>query len=215
MPISPPSDIVLDALMAADPAKRAARITQFEKLSPAEVVRNGSKIQAGQAVTAKLQPVGLQFDAFTNVVARQNMEVLAHPAAGPPRPAFKQFEAMVLQNFVSSILPSEGSKTFGRGTSGAVTKSWMAEAISNQIAQGQGIGIAEALGARYQSEAAVQAPINEESPVNHAGGENVSKSDWGSSPIAAFFQTLQEVFLDLFDGDSGPRPTVHREASSR
>lgn len=46
----------------------------------------------------------------------------------------RQFEGMVLQTMIASMLPKEGVKLFGTGSSGEMWKSVLAEKIAGQIA---------------------------------------------------------------------------------
>ena len=56
---------------------------------------------------------------------------------------YRKFEAMVLQNFIKSMLPSDSSEVYGEGTVGDVWKGMMAEQIANSMAKSGGIGIAD------------------------------------------------------------------------
>jgi hypothetical protein len=58
---------------------------------------------------------------------------------------YRKFEAFVLQMFVESMLPKDASDIFGKGTAGTVWRSMLAEQISNEMAKGNGIGIAKQL----------------------------------------------------------------------
>lgn len=63
---------------------------------------------------------------------------------------FQKFEAMVLQNFVQSILPEENEAVYGEGMSGDIWKSFLAKEIADQMAKAGGIGIADrVLGDHY------------------------------------------------------------------
>ncbi len=55
----------------------------------------------------------------------------------------QDFEAVVLQSFISSMLPENAENVYGEGTAGSVWKSMLAEQISKQMAKSGGIGIAE------------------------------------------------------------------------
>lgn len=57
--------------------------------------------------------------------------------------SYRKFEAMVLQNFVKSMLPSEGEDVYGKGATGDIWKGMMAEQLGNVMAKGDGIGIAK------------------------------------------------------------------------
>ena len=58
---------------------------------------------------------------------------------------YRKFEAFVLQMFVESMLPKDATNVFGKGTAGTVWRSMLAEQISNEMAKGNGIGIAKQL----------------------------------------------------------------------
>lgn len=63
---------------------------------------------------------------------------------------FEKFEAMVLQNFVQSILPEENEAVYGEGMAGDIWKSFLAKEIADQMAKAGGIGIADrVLGDHY------------------------------------------------------------------
>jgi hypothetical protein len=58
---------------------------------------------------------------------------------------YRKFEAFVLQMFVESMLPKDANNIFGKGTAGTIWRSMMAEQLGNEIAKGDGIGIAKQL----------------------------------------------------------------------
>jgi peptidoglycan hydrolase FlgJ len=47
------------------------------------------------------------------------------------------------------MLPKESEEVFGKGTAGGVWKSMLAEQLGNQLAKGNGIGIAKQLAAAH------------------------------------------------------------------
>lgn len=55
---------------------------------------------------------------------------------------YQRFEAMILQNFVGSMLPSDSEELYGEGTAGEIWKGMMAEQLGAVLARGGGIGIA-------------------------------------------------------------------------
>ncbi len=196
MAISPPSDIVLDALRAGDPAIQTARSEQLAGLARTR------RVQA-----AGPQPARMPFDAAAAQVARRNQQVI-HPTAAPVQQPFRQFEAAVLQNFVTTMLPSEDSAAFGKGTAGSVSRSWMAEAIAGQIAEAGGIGLADKLSASYAGRQGVAGEI--------AGTTaDVQELAPAASSETGFFTFLQELWLDLFGGNTPPRPADPSEWSTR
>ncbi|KQY26250.1 rod-binding protein [Rhizobium sp. Root482] len=137
MAISPPSDLVLDVVRAADPAevqeaqaRLKANRAAFQATSLAE---NGSGFANTVAVLNQDSPTNSLGDINNRAEAKQIPET------------YRKFEAMVLQNFVKSMLPTESEEVYGKGTSGDIWKSMMAEQIGNVMAKGNGVGIAESM----------------------------------------------------------------------
>lgn len=137
MAISPPGDIVLDVIKAADP--QAAREASEALSSLAS--RSISASEAAQASEAFDQAfsAGRAFGASGSTASVEGADQRAL------HDSYQKFEAMVLQNFVQSMLPSDSEAIFGKGTAGEIWKSMMAQQLANMIAEGGGIGIAESL----------------------------------------------------------------------
>lgn len=123
MAINPPSDIILDVARAADPVAYQASLEKLRALA-------GARIE------------GTDQTQFT----------VASAAVEAPRsavnPAFRKFEAFMLQTFVQSMFTSEGESVFGKGIAGEYWKSMMSEVIAKEMAEGGGVGIATMLQAR-------------------------------------------------------------------
>ncbi len=131
MAISPPGDIVMDVINAADPkvAREAHR----------------TLLAQGVARSAADAPQTAQFDR--EVFMERGAEI-----AGPKDmseedralyASYQKFEAMVLQSFVKSMLPTDSEEFFGEGTAGEIWKGMMAEQLGTVIAERGGVGIAE------------------------------------------------------------------------
>jgi peptidoglycan hydrolase FlgJ len=135
MAISPPSDIVLDVLNNADPSRL-------------EVAQ--AQLKAGQATAEakRLASTDASFNATLMKDAVSDAHKLKHRLDGIEKKevpeTYRKFEAMVLQNFIKSMLP-ENDEVYGKGTSGEIWKGMMAEKIADEIAKEGGIGIAEGL----------------------------------------------------------------------
>ncbi|MBB6488054.1 rod-binding protein [Rhizobium lusitanum] len=134
MAISPPSDLVLDVVRAANPddvqiaqAKLAANKAAFAATSLAE---NGNGF-------------GAAVDALNNASSQAGLGN-ASTHAGPSKvpQVYRKFEAMVLQNFVKNMLPSSET-LYGKGSAGEIWKGMMAEQLGNTLAKDGGVGIAE------------------------------------------------------------------------
>lgn len=128
MAISPPSDLVLDVLRAADPASVQAARARLASGAPA------------QAAAAD-QMFNAEFDRAANTIASAG-SASAHRQVPE---AYRKFEAMVLQSFIQSMLPKNSEDVYGEGTSGEIWKSMMARQIADVIAKRGGIGIADHL----------------------------------------------------------------------
>lgn len=166
MAISPPSDIVLDVAMAADPARRLAATSRLETLGgaararladampalpPMKPLRARSEAAAPGAVDGLQAPAS--FDVHrarlklrADTTTTRGTQTLA-TAATPDkrREAMQKFEAMVMQTFISSMLPQNADTVYGKGTAGDVWKSMLSEQLGRQTAKAGGIGIADRL----------------------------------------------------------------------
>jgi peptidoglycan hydrolase FlgJ len=135
MAISPPSDIVLDVLNNADPSRL-------------EVAQ--AKLKAGQA-TAEAQRLASTDASFAANIRKDvvgDAHKLKHRLDGVEKQevpeTYRKFEAMVLQNFIKTMLP-DSDEVYGKGASGEIWKGMMAEEIASEIAREGGVGIAEKL----------------------------------------------------------------------
>ena len=137
MAISPPSDIVLDVIQAADPT---ALETAQARLRSAQSVK-GAEMLAGTpaAFEATLDKASLS-DRAAGLDSTANRKK-THDV---PQ-SYHKFESMVLQSFVKSMLPESSEVLFGQGVSGEMWRGMMAEQLGDALAKGDGIGIAEML----------------------------------------------------------------------
>jgi hypothetical protein len=136
MAVSLPSDIVLDVVKAADPAKYQAATKRLSELSgPTGATEFANVFNAVGSRSA----AGIPLDPHAVKTAFHNQTTLA---AGRKDNAHEQFEAFVLQTFVESMMPKDAESVFGKGTAGSIWKSMMAEQMAGQLAKAGGIGIA-------------------------------------------------------------------------
>jgi Rod binding domain-containing protein len=70
-------------------------------------------------------------------------------SAETARAPFARFEALVLQTFIQSMLPKDADSVYGKGLSGDMWQSMLAEKIAEQVTQRGGIGIAARLAKDY------------------------------------------------------------------
>jgi flagellar protein FlgJ len=146
MAINPPSDLVLDVAMAADPDTLR---TSLEKL----------RSMASDRVATQMQLSRENFAAMQQPAPMRG--AVAGSTAAAPNAAFKKFEAFMLQSFVESMFAGDNQAVFGEGIAGDYWKSMMAEAVANKMADAGGIGVARMLeqqsAKKAKSEAAAQA----------------------------------------------------------
>lgn len=129
------SGLINNAMMSAQPAKMQAMQDRIL-----------SNVQSSQSEGVK--------EAFATVFEKSNLSnsrgvtgALAEAAKpkSESEEAHEQFEAMVLTNFVQSMLPTDAESIFGEGTAGDMWKSMMAKEIATVMAKAGGIGIAASL----------------------------------------------------------------------
>lgn len=137
MAISPPSDLVLDVVRAADPAQ--------VEMAQAKLQTNRAAFKA-----ASLAETGNGFESAVSILTQSkgatslgDINNRVEQAKIPE--TYRKFEAMVLQNFVKSMLPADSEEIYGKGTAGDIWKSMMAEQIGGVLAEGDGVGIARSL----------------------------------------------------------------------
>lgn len=82
--------------------------------------------------------------------------VRALPDTDATPSAFRKFEAMMLQSFLQSMLPSENEAVYGEGLAGDMWRSMMAEQIAGVMAERGGIGVADRILATHYGRMAEQ-----------------------------------------------------------
>ena len=146
MSIAPPSDIVLDVAQAADPQRLQVATAKLAQLA------------AGQSVDFN--------DALDKALASPKVSSRPLPPTVPnDRPAqasaavtpYQKFEAVVLQNFVETMLP-KNNDLFGDAASAGPLRSMLAEQVATQLAKTGKIGIARAIEKAHGAEAGAGQP---------------------------------------------------------
>lgn len=138
MAISPPSDLVLDVVRAADPT--------LVQEAQAKLKSNKAAFEA-----TSLAEAGAGFQAAVGILNRDSASAHASSAgvsavSGKAVPEhMRKFETMVLQNFVKSMMPAESEEIYGKGTAGEMWRGMMADQLGEALSKGGGIGIAESL----------------------------------------------------------------------
>ena len=145
MAVSLPSDLIVDVMRNADPARLSGATAKLRALGGEE----------GQSATfaETLGELGTS-QAQASVPAR-----FAGSGSEPPvtADAHVEFERMVLRNLFESLLPDTGSGAFGTGPSAGVWRSLAADQLAGVYAEAGGIGIASTLRASSDGEPAPHA----------------------------------------------------------
>ncbi len=138
MAISPPSDLVMDVVRAADPTQVQA--AQEKLKANRAAFRATSLADAGAGFGAALEQANSPtFDAGVSRAGHSKVKYSDIPKA------YKDYEAVFLQNFVKTMLPQESEDVYGKGIAGDMWKGMTAEHIGDAISKGGGVGIAEQL----------------------------------------------------------------------
>jgi peptidoglycan hydrolase FlgJ len=156
MTITPVPDIILDVVEAADPVAQRAAAVKLERMSSAGgedfAAAVDRKIEAGALERGGPSAPGMEVARGGTIDGTGHATI---KKADTDRAVFRKFEAFVLQTFVESMLPQDASEVFGKGTAGTIWRSMLAEQIGNEMAKGEGIGIAKQLAkARYAADSA-------------------------------------------------------------
>ena len=134
MGVSLPSDLIVDVMRSADPARL-------------------------ERATAKLQSIDASSPeprAFANVLDRVDVSTrTSAPSRGEAAGPYVEFEQMVLRNMFEAMLPAETSGAFGSGPSAGIWRSLAADQLAALHARNGGIGIAAGLAAGEGHEGAV------------------------------------------------------------
>ncbi|MGD0720908.1 MAG: rod-binding protein [Roseiarcus sp.] len=149
MAIKPSSDIVLEVLKAADPA-RAQAVTQRLTALGAGAVGGpddfAKVLEAAEPATPAAAP-----PAPDAADMRDRLPTIGAEDAEAAKAARTQidFEASILKSFVDEILPKDETSVYGDGTAGDIWKSMLSDQIARQIAKSGAFGIARQLFATH------------------------------------------------------------------
>jgi peptidoglycan hydrolase FlgJ len=136
---SPGGTMMLDMLRPADPAGP-------QGLQDLRGARSAAPADGAEAAACFDLAFGAERRANAAAAAAPSQSgAVLSPEDAAMKDSYRKFEAMVLQNFIKSMLPSDSEEIFGKGTAGDIWKSMMAEQLGTVIAEGGGIGIADRL----------------------------------------------------------------------
>jgi hypothetical protein len=125
MSIRPPSDLVIDVVRAADPARAAAasqRLARAEAATPA----------------GSLAP----FDARMNVAAAKAAPgVNANSSANANAKVGQGLEELLMRQMLQDALPKKAEAVFGAGTAGEIWRGFFAEHLAHALSASGRVGL--------------------------------------------------------------------------
>ena len=140
MAFNPRTDVILEVASAADPSRASLAAQRLNAIAgsnapPADFAANLDR--AAGAANATPAPLPNAADARSR---------LAEVPGGSDKlgQAKTQFEAMMLNSFVSEMLPKDTGEVFGQGTAGDMWRSMLADQVSTQIAKSGKLGTRQA-----------------------------------------------------------------------
>ena len=131
MAINPGSDILSDALIAANPQRAEAAAGRLAALAAAD----GSDLPPFDAVLAA-EPQAAQAVAAKLPVTALGVENQALRSGKRDNP-YEQFEAVMLKSFFELMLPEHADSVFGSGFAGGVWKSMFAQSLAQAAGHGK------------------------------------------------------------------------------
>jgi flagellar protein FlgJ len=164
MAVDPSSDIVLEVAKAADPARAAAAAQRLNTLAAAAGAK-GTDFTETLAATAA-DAANSANAAPSAADARARLAAIADSADDKADKVKTQFEAVMLNSFVSQMMPKDSESVFGQGLAGDMWKSMLADQVSRQIAKSDLLGIAKRLFSTHPlgAEARLEQPRRADAP---------------------------------------------------
>lgn len=165
MAVRIPSDLVVDVMRAADPARvqAAARKLSAAPGTAVAAAAFGEALQAAAVAPSQQEAPGS--DLVIDVMragepnARRAATHKLASLAGVPADAYGQFESFMLRDAFEAMLPKDNETAYGAGFAGGVWRTMAAEQYASIFTERGGLGIAEML--RRRAPAAAQIPAGD------------------------------------------------------
>jgi peptidoglycan hydrolase FlgJ len=146
MAFNPRTDVVLEVASAADPSRANLAAQRLNALAGSNAPAADFAADLDRAAgtgSATTAPLANAADARSRLGELQGGSEKVGKAK-------TQFEAMMLNSFVSELLPKDTGEVFGQGTAGDMWRSMLAEQVSTQIAKSGKLGLARRLFATHE-----------------------------------------------------------------
>ncbi|KRE15746.1 hypothetical protein ASE63_16005 [Bosea sp. Root381] len=206
MAISPPSDIVLDVVRAADPSRQQVALERLQRMGNGAA---GTQFAAafGEADAAGSNPGLAGAREKFAIIAPAKFEAAAKPPETKEAKTLQQFEAQVISTFIEQMMPEASANNYGSGTAGGVWRSMLSEQIAGQIAKAGGLGIREKVQAALAARNGA-APAASDDAVGAAAKLLDSRISGANARDLAIPLSAEQRFLNL------TRPTTGGVARS-
>src|SRR5271157_177709 len=142
MAINPGTDLLTDALAAADPQRAKAAEERLARLA-AQDAQDTSAAPEFQEMLGS-ENLSLRVPGALSAASHDTV----HPAKGGN--PYEQFEVTVLKSLFELMLPSKANAVFGSGFAGEVWRSMLADSLAGVAGKAGVAGIARSLEARKQ-----------------------------------------------------------------
>ena len=176
MAFNPRSDVILEVLKAADPARASLAAERLNALGGANAPGGDFAADLDKAASAAPAPGAMQADGLPD--ARSRLSAMPDATDKAAR-AKVEFEATLLNSFVGELLP-KGTSVFGEGTAGDMWRSMLSEQISKQIAKSGALGLSRRLFATHDL-----VPSRHAEAATAAGGAAEMSANILSAPSTA------------------------------
>nr|WP_321454766.1 rod-binding protein [uncultured Cohaesibacter sp.] len=151
MAISIPSDLVLDVVKAADPIEQQMAAQRLGS-APAASMRlaDASGINP-QGV--KADDFAKQYDSLSNpaVLSDASISRYSKGISRTTNPISEKFVALMLHQMLETMMPRDTEAMYGKGLSGDMWRSMLAEQVGDQMAKSDKLNLASYLGLPDQS----------------------------------------------------------------
>jgi len=142
MAFNPPSDVVLEVLNAADPARASLAAERLAALAGASTPPGDFAADLARAAAASAGGSGPGL-----ADARSRLAALSDPADAAAR-VKREFEATMLSSLIDELMPKNAS-VFGEGSAGDMWRSMFSEQIAGQLARSGALGLSRKLFATH------------------------------------------------------------------
>jgi peptidoglycan hydrolase FlgJ len=146
MAFNPRSDVILDVLNAADPARASLAAERLSALAGANAPSGDFAASLARAGASAPAASGLPAEGLGD--ARSRLAAIPDATDKAAR-AKVEFEAALLNSFVGELLPKDAPGVFGEGSAGDMWRSMLSEQISKQIAKSGALGLGRRLFATH------------------------------------------------------------------